>query len=267
MSTATTSATPEAIAEAATRLQEAAARRTPCAPIRDLVDEHDLDAAYAIQQRIVRDREAAGAAIVGRKIGLTSRAVQDQLGVHTPDFGWLFDDMVYPDGGEVPMARLLQPKAEAEVAFMLRADLADGDLDVDQVSEAVDYAVAALEIVDSRVAGWDIRFADTVADNASSGLYVLGSRPRTLAEVRPVDVEMAMTIDGEIVSTGTGAACLGDPMKALAWLAQRAREYGEPLRAGQVVLSGALGPMVDVRAGQTVVAEISGLGSVTARFA
>lgn len=251
---------------AAARLQQASATRTPCAPVRDLIGEDDLAAAYAVQSRIIGARRAAGAAVVGRKIGLTSPAVQQQLGVDRPDFGWLLDDMDLTGADEVPMDRLLQPKAEAEVAFVLKDDLVDGPLDEAQVREAVDYAVAALEIVDSRVAGWDIRFGDTVADNASSGLYVLGAERRTLEEVEPVEVTMSMTLDGEEVSTGNGAACLGDPLTALSWLARTARDHGEPLRAGQVVLSGALGPMRDVHPGATVTAEISGLGSVTARF-
>jgi len=174
--------------------------------------------------------------------------------------------MGYAETDTVPMSRLLQPKAEAEVAFVLKDDLADGDLDVAQVRAAIDYAVAALEIVDSRVAGWNIRFGDTVADNASSGLYVLGSEPKTLDEVEPVDVEMTMERNGEPVSSGNGAACLGDPLNALSWLARTARDFGEPLRAGQVVLSGALGPMTDVSHGDVVTAQITGLGSVTARF-
>jgi 2-keto-4-pentenoate hydratase len=133
----------------------------------------------------------------------------------------------------------------------------------------VDYAVAALEIVDSRVAGWDVRFGDTDADNASSGLYVPGTERRTLDEIEQVEVTMSMTVDGEEVSTGDGAACLGDPLNALAWLARTARtarEYGAPLRAGQVVLSGALGPMRDMGPGAVVTATLSGLGTVTARF-
>jgi 2-keto-4-pentenoate hydratase len=254
------------IREAADRLLEATRAVRPCAPVRDLIGSDDLAAAYAVQSHLVAARRAAGAVVVGRKIGATSLAVQQQLGVDQPDFGWLFDDMDLSGADEVPMARLLQPKAEAEVAFVLGADLDEGPLDAAQVRGAVEHAVAALEIVDSRIAGWDISFGDTVADNASSGLYVLGTERRTLDEVEPVDVTMRMTIDGEEVSTGTGAACLGDPLNALAWLARAARAYGEPLRAGQVVLSGALGPMRDVHPGATVVAEISGLGSVTARF-
>ncbi|MEV7431766.1 MULTISPECIES: 2-keto-4-pentenoate hydratase [unclassified Nocardioides] len=255
-----------AIREAADRLLEAARTVEPCAPVRDLIGSEDLAAAYAVQSRLVAARRAEGAVVVGRKIGATSVAVQQQLGVDQPDFGWLFDDMDLTGAAEVPMARLLQPKAEAEVAFVLGADLDEGPLDHAQLRAAVDHAVAAIEVVDSRIAGWDISFGDTVADNASSGLYVLGTERRTLDEVEPVEVTMRMTIDGEEVSTGNGAACLGDPINALAWLARAARAYGEPLRAGQVVLSGALGPMREVHPGATVVAEIGGLGSVTARF-
>lgn len=256
----------DGVAEAATRLLDAATSQQPCPPVRDLIGPDDLQAAYAVQRRNAEARIAAGATVVGRKIGLTSPAVQAQLGVDQPDFGWLLDDMDVTGAPEVPMSRLLQPKAEAEVAFVLKADLADGPLDEAQVRGAVDHAVAALEIVDSRVAGWDIRFGDTVADNASSGLYVLGTERRTLDEVEPVEVEMTMSIDGEEVSTGNGAACLGDPLNSLAWLARAARDHGEPLRAGQVVLSGALGPMREVHPGAVVTATISGLGTVTARF-
>lgn len=254
------------IREAAERLQQAAETGTPCAPVRELIGADDLAAAYAVQSQVIGARREAGATVVGRKIGLTSVAVQQQLGVDQPDFGWLLDDMDLTGADEVPMSRLLQPKAEAEIAFVLKQDLADGPLDEAQIRESVDYAVAALEIVDSRVTGWDIAFGDTVADNASSGLYVLGTERRTLAEFEPIDVTMSMTIDGVEVSTGTGAACLGDPLNALAWLARTARDYGEPLRAGQVVLSGALGPMRDVPAGATVTADIGGIGSVTAVF-
>ena len=155
--------------------------------------------------------------------------------------------MGYGEDEVVPMSRLLQPKAEAEIAFVLKErPRGRRRWTHAQVRAAVDYAVAALEIVDSRVANWDIKFGDTVADNASSGLYVLGAERRTLDEVEPVGVQMTMSVNGEQVSTGSGAACLGDPLNALAWLAGKAREFGEPLRSGQVILSGALGPMVAV---------------------
>jgi 2-keto-4-pentenoate hydratase len=164
------------------------------------------------------------------------------------------------------MAVLLQPRIEAEVAFVLKDGLDRADLDLAVVRSAVDYAVAALEIVDSRIAGWDITLVDTVADNASCGLYVLGSRCRPLTGLGLPALTMTMTAGGEVVSEGTGAACLGDPAEALLWLARTARDFGSSLRAGDLVLSGALGPMVPVVAGTTYVAVLDGLGTVRASF-
>ncbi|NMN99802.1 2-keto-4-pentenoate hydratase [Gordonia sp. TBRC 11910] len=255
-----------AIEQAADRLLTASRTHVACAPVRDVIGATDLPAAYRAQQRINDVRIAGGARVVGRKIGLTSKAVQDQLGVDQPDFGVLFDDMGFADGDVVPMTRLLQPKAEAEIAFVLGADLVDGPLDAAQVADAIAYGVAALEICDSRIADWDIRFGDTVADNASAGLYVLGTETKTLAEFSPVDTTMSMSINGAEVSTGSGADCLGDPLNAVAWLAQAARDNGAPLLAGQVILSGALGPMRPLAAGDDVRVDITGLGSVTAYF-
>lgn len=255
-----------AVQEAADRLWAADRSGVPCPPVRDLIGRDDLPAAYAVQQRLTDRRVAAGARVVGRKIGLTSPAVQEQLGVDQPDFGVLFDDMAHADGDTVPFGAVLQPRVEAEIAFVLGHDLVEGALDAAQVRAAVDHAVAALEICGSRVAGWDISLGDTVADNASAGAYVLGSQRRTLADLEPRDVTMSMGIDGQVVSTGDGAACLGDPLQAVAWLARTARDFGEPLRAGQVVLSGALGPMRPVPPGASVRADISGLGGVSIRF-
>ncbi|WP_024794005.1 2-keto-4-pentenoate hydratase [Tomitella biformata] len=254
------------IAKAADRLYAAIEAGVPCEPVRDLIGETDLVAAYKVQNQVNARKQAAGAKVVGRKIGLTSKAVQEQLGVGQPDLGVLFEDMDFPNGGDIPMSRLIQPKIEGEVGFVLGKDLIEGELDKAQVRDAIEYAVAALEICDSRVENWDIRFGDTVADNASSGVYVLGTERRTLAEVEPVDVEMTMSVDGREVSTGNGAACLGDPIEAVVWLAQTARELGQPLLAGQVILSGALGPMATVAAGETVTVTVSGLGTVSARF-
>jgi 2-keto-4-pentenoate hydratase len=160
---------------------------------------------------------------------------------------------------------LLQPKIEAEVAFVLGRDL-DELIDDASVRDAVEFVVPALEIVDSRIADWDISFGDTVADNASSGLFVLGDERLPLAKVEPADVQMTLRLDGEQASQGSGRACLGDPLNALAWLARTARELGEPLRAGQIILSGALGPMVAVTSGARVEAELSGLGRVSVTF-
>jgi 2-keto-4-pentenoate hydratase len=256
----------EAVAAAAERLRVAVRTGVPCRPVRDLIGADAVDVAYEVQQRLVAGRLADGARVVGRKIGLTSEAVQRQLGVDRPDFGVLLDDMDVSDLPEVPSQRLLQPRTEAEIAFVLAHDLLDGPLDLPQVREAVAYAVAALEIVDSRIAGWDITFADTIADNASSGLFVLGGERLALDAFDPVAVSMTMTLDGEVVSQGTGGACLGDPLLALAWLARTARDLGDPLRAGQVVLSGALGPMVPTPPRSVVVAQVGALGTVSATF-
>ncbi|MFT4288530.1 2-keto-4-pentenoate hydratase [Nocardioides sp.] len=257
---------PDTVTAAADRLRTAAATATPVEPVRDLIGRDDVAAAYAVQELLTRERVAAGARIVGRKIGLTSAAVQAQIGVDQPDFGVLFDDMAYADGDTIAYASVLQPRVEGEIAFVLAEDLVEGDLDAEQVRGAIGYAVAALEVCGSRVAGWDISFGDTVADNASAGVYVLGTERKGLAEFTPVDAAMTMTIDGEEVSTGSGAACLGDPIKAVVWLARKAREFGEPLRAGQVLLSGALGPMRPIPPGATVQATVTGLGSVSAHF-
>jgi 2-keto-4-pentenoate hydratase len=264
-----TTAVPGSVASlAAERLITAARTVTATAPVRDVLGATDIALAYDVQNALTAARLAAGATIVGRKVGLTSPAVQAQLGVGQPDFGVLFDDMHVPDCGTVDIAALIAPKVEAEVAFVLKADL-NGDpesIDAATSAAAVDYAVAALEIVDSRVAGWDITIPDTVADNASSALFILGATRVTLDEFAPVDVTMTLDKNGERASSGNGAACLGDPLNALAWLARTALEYGSPLRAGDVVLSGALGPMVIAEPGSHIVADISTLGRVSVTF-
>lgn len=254
---------PEAIAHAADRLLLAARTGESCAPVRDLVGREDLAAAYAVARRVVAGLRAGGARVVGRKIGLTSPAVQAQLGVDQPDFGVLLDVMAVAHGGTLALDGLHAPRVEAEIAFVLAEDLVEGPLGPDDVRAAVAHQVAALEIVDSRIAGWDITVADTVADNGSSAAFVLGPTPVALADAEPVEVAMTLTRHGEEVSRGTGAACLGDPLAALSWLARTARDLGDPLRAGQVVLSGALGPMVPVRAGDAFTAHLDGLGEAT----
>lgn len=251
--------------QAAERLERAASTAQPTEPVRDILGSTDLAAAYRVQQELVGRRLAAGRRIVGHKVGLTSPAVQKQLGVDQPDFGVLFDDMAYADGDTVPISKLMQPKIEAEVAFVLGNDL-DGDLGPEQIRAAVDYSVAALEIVDSRIVNWDITIVDTIADNASSGLYVLGLQPLTLDDIEPRDVAMTMSINDQIVSEGNGRACLGDPLEALAWVARTAQGMGAPLKAGEVILSGALGPMSPVVAGDHVVADLGVLGQVTVSF-
>jgi len=254
------------VTEAADRIALAARNRQPIAPVRTLIGESNIDLAYAVQQELISRRIEAGAVVVGRKIGLTSPAVQRQLGVDQPDFGVLFADMDMSSEPIVPSHRLLQPKAEAEIAFVLKDDLDGEILSSEEVSSAVDHAVAALEIVDSRIADWDLTIADTVADNASSGLFLLGADRLTLDEFSPRDATMRMYANDALVSEGDGKACLGDPLLALTWLARTAAAYGNPLRAGQIILSGALGPMVPAPPGTRIRAEIAPLGEVSATF-
>lgn len=237
-----------------------------CAPIRDRLPENDIAGAYQVQDINTRYWIDSGRRLVGRKIGLTSAAVQKQLGVDQPDYGMLYADMAYSDGQIIPYALLQQPKIEGEVAFVLRSDLDGEPLTSADVIGAVDYALAAFEVVGSRIKDWQINIVDTVADNASSGVYVLGTEPRRLDEL---DLRLCGAVveqHGEPVSSGAGAACLGNPINAALWLARRMVEVGRPLRRGDLVLSGALGPMVNVNPGDTYTLRISGLGSVRACF-
>lgn len=257
----------------ALRLRESERTRETIAPLRD--DErftrfaNSADAAqlaYAIQQINVVARVAAGERIVGRKIGLTSPAVQKQLGVDQPDFGALFASMACGDNQPIALNELIQPKVEAEIALVLEHDLTHERHTYADLIRATAYAVAAIEVVDSRIEGWNIRFVDTVADNASSARFVLGSRPVLLRDVDLAACAMTLSNEHEVLSRGNGAACLGNPLNAAAWLADRMVQLGTPLRAGDVLMTGALGAMVAVKEPGTFTAQIDGLGSVRATF-
>ncbi|MFF8883350.1 2-keto-4-pentenoate hydratase [Streptomyces flaveolus] len=260
-------AVPPAVVKAADALAQAARTGAACPPVRGFFGDGDIETAYAVQRLNVQRGLTAGRRIVGRKIGLTSRAVQRQLGVDQPDFGALFADMAVPEGGVVPVGALLQPKVEAEVALVLGSDLPHRECTVVDVLRSVDFALPALEIVDSRVEDWDISITDTVADNASCGLYVLGASPVPLGAVNLRSVRMTMTRNGEVASEGTGTDCLGSPLNAAAWLASALAGMGDPLRAGDLVLTGALGPMAVAAPGDEFEARISNLGSVRVGFA
>ena len=252
---------------AANLLWSAAQTRQPCAPVRELLGAGGPDAAYAVQEINTKRRLAAGARLVGRKIGLTSPAVQKQLGVDQPDYGMLFADMAVADGQTVSLAQLMQPKIEGEIAFVLGRDLDTPSPTIADLLRAVDFAVAAIEIVDSRIQNWDIRLVDTIADNASAGMYVLGTQPRLLRDLDLVQCGMVMERRDESVSFGAGQACLGNPLTATLWLATTMARVGRPLQAGDTVLSGALGPMVAAAAGDVFQVRISNLGSVRVAFA
>jgi 2-keto-4-pentenoate hydratase len=249
-------------ADLARRLRDAYAGGA-VAPLRDGLGPLDADGAYAVQEINTRFWVTQGRRIVGRKAGLTAKAVQVQLGVDQPDFGVLFDDMAIADGGRLDPARALQPKAEAEIAFVLAHDLPSPETTPEQVADAVATVHAAIEIVDSRIADWKITFADTVADNGSSAFFVLADKGLPLAGLDLEGAAMEMEINGAVVSTGVGAAALGNPLNAAAWLARTLAARGEPLKAGDVLLAGALGPMVAMTPGDHVVAKIAGIGEAS----
>lgn len=254
------------IIQAAKQLRQASESGQTCAPIRELIGMEDIEAAYAIQKINNQLRIDAGARIIGSKVGLTSLVVQQQFGVYQPDFGMLFHDKEVLNGGEISIKEILQPKVEAEVAFVLGKDLTEENLTSIDILSAIEYALVSIEIVGSRVEGWNIKITDTVADNASASHYVVGHRPMCLGALDLTGCKMQMTKNGVIASEGTGAACLGSPINAVLWLAQTMAKIGSPMRAGDLILSGAVGPMVGVAAGDHIEASIEGLGSVSVRF-
>jgi 2-oxopent-4-enoate/cis-2-oxohex-4-enoate hydratase len=255
------------IAQLADSLYDARVQARACEPLTARA-ALSLGDAYTVSEINLKRRvEQERARLIGKKIGLTSRAVQKQLGVGEPDFGYLTSDMNVPLGETVPMRGLLQPRVEGEAAFVLKRDLAGPGVTVADVIRATDFVLPCIEIIDSRVKDWKIKIEDTVADNASSALLVLGTEPRRLRSLDLRAAGMALRVDGEVLSTGSGAACLDHPCLAVAWLANKLGEFGAALRAGDVILSGAFGPVVPVRGGEHVEVEISGLGRVFCRFA
>lgn len=252
--------------EDAARSLRMAYRGVTIPPLRNFLEPTDTAGAYAIQEINTRIWLAEGRRLVGRKAGLTALAVQQQLGVDQPDFGALFDDMQVEDGGLLDPARCIQAKAEAEIAFVLGSDLLSPLSTPAEVAAAVATVHAAIEIVDSRIADWNITFADTVADNGSSAFFVLADVGLPLGGLNLEGAAMTMTVNGRVVSTGIGAAVMGNPLNAAAWLARTLAEAGEPLKAGDVLLAGALGPMVALKAGDIVRTEIGGVGTCSFNF-
>jgi len=252
--------------EAAKQLIRANKLKSPCSPVRFLIGETSQENAYTVQHIITQNRIENGATIVGKKIGLTSVKVQQQLGVNQPDFGMLFADMEIKTGGNLSIAKTMQPKVEAEIAFVLKKDVKSLNTSLSEIEAAIDYAVAAIEIVGSRIANWDIKITDTIADNASASHFVLGTEKKKLSEIDLIHCKMKMQLNGEVVSEGTGADCLGSPLIATQWLAKKMAVLGSPLKAGDIVLSGALGPMATIISGDCVSAKIEGLGEVSVQF-
>ena len=243
-------------------LREAHENRTPCAPLREVIGTNDLETAYAVQELNISYRRAKGARIVGRKIGLTSKVVQQQLGVDQPDFGILLDTMEVLNNDSISVKELMQPKAEAEIAFVLGEDMPKEQLTMHELISAIDYVLPAIETVGSRIENWNIKITDTIADNASASHFTVGHRPVKLENCDVVKCKMQMLKNGQPVAEGSGADCLGSPLNATLWLVNTMAKLGTPLKAGEVILSGALGKMVDVAAGDKITAEFSELGSV-----
>lgn len=251
---------------AALALREARTRRQTIGPISVSHGIVGLAAAYTVAEINTCAQIDAGRRVVGKKVGLTSKAVQMQLGVDQPDFGILFDDMEILNGEDVSMSRLIQPKVEAEVAFIVGKDVPGSSPSWSEFLSCIAYVLPAIEIVDSAITDWKISLVDTVADNASSALYVLGDQPVALGSLSLGDIGMQMLKAGQTVSIGSGVACMGHPLRAAYWLARTMAEKGQRLQAGEVILSGALGPMVPVVAGDVIHAHIGALGKVSCRM-
>ncbi|MGE7903068.1 2-keto-4-pentenoate hydratase [Peribacillus sp. NPDC094092] len=235
----------------------------PTSEIPDL----DVEDAYQIQLETIRRKTQSGLEISGKKIGLTSKAMQEVLGVNEPDYGHLLDGMKIENNGYIPRLRLIQPKVEAEVAFILKKDLHGPNITVDDVIEATDYVVSSIEVVDSRVMDWKIKLPDTVADNASSGLYILGDRKIHLSEIDLPSIRMSLYKNGEFMNQGTGEAVLGNPATCVAWLANKLHRFKGSLNAGEVILSGALSAAIEAKPGDRFSADFGEkLGKVTVNF-
>jgi 2-oxopent-4-enoate/cis-2-oxohex-4-enoate hydratase len=257
---------PNLIEQLGDELYDAMKNRRVVEPLTSRYPDIEIHDAYGIQQRMLARRLNAGEHVIGKKIGVTSKAVMNMLGVYQPDFGYLLDAMVYNEGEAIPAETLIQPKAEGEIAFVLKKTLKGPGVTGADVLAATDGVMACFEIVDSRIKDWKIKIQDTVADNASCGAIVLGDR---LVDPRTVDLAtcgMVLEKNGEIVATGSGAAALGAPANAVAWLANTLGQLDIALEAGEVILSGSLAIMVPVKAGDSLRVTIGGIGGCSVRF-
>lgn len=241
---------------------------TAVSPLTEREPGITIEDAYHISTALLEHRKADGESVIGKKIGVTSQAVMNMLQVGQPDFGYLTDAMVATSDQPITIpGQLIAPRAEGEIAFVLKKDLLGPGITNAQVLAATECVMPCFEIVDSRVRDWKIKIQDTVADNASCGLFVLGDQNRPPAAVDLVTAGMVMTLNGEIISTGAGAAALGSPVNCITWLANTLGEFGIPLQAGEVILSGSLVPLQPVQSGDNLHVSIGGLGSANVRFA
>ncbi len=248
-------------------LYDALRNRTMVEPLTDREPDITIEDAYHISLHLVDRRQADGETIIGKKIGVTSAAVQNMLNVHQPDFGYLTDRMICANGEDMPISsELIQPKAEGEIAFILKKDLIGPGVTNADVLRATDFVMPCYEIVDSRVKDWKIKIQDTIADNASCGLFVLGDQAVDPRKVDLTTCGMVLEKNGEVVSTGAGAAALGSPINCVTWLANTLGEFGIPLKAGEVILSGSLVPLEPIKPGDNMSLIIGGIGTAAVRF-
>lgn len=256
------------IDELARELYAARVDAAPVPPLTQRFPAITVEDAYRIQLAMMERRCAENALVViGKKIGVTSQPVMDMFGVNEPDFGFLTSDMALSSGSEIATATLIAPKVEGEIAFLLGADLVGPGITEDDVIAATRAVLPCLEVVDSRIADWKIRIQDTVADNASSALVVLGADTHRPDQVDLIDCAMTLEINGEVRTTGKGSATMGHPARAVAWLANTLSAYGITLKAGEVILSGSMGAMLPVAAGDHVRMTVAGMGAAEVRFA
>ncbi|WAH97581.1 2-keto-4-pentenoate hydratase [Arthrobacter sp. MMS18-M83] len=256
----------ELLDQLATELLDATTTLVPVAPLRDRLDGMDLADAYYVQTAQLEHHLAAGRVLAGRKVGLTSLAMQKQLGVGSPDFGFFFEDMVHHDGARIPASGFIQPKVEPEFGFVLKSRLQGPGVTLEQAAAAIGGVYPAIEIIDSRITDWDIKLVDTVADNASCGAIAVGTQPLDVDPSALLDIECSLVIDGQVLGTGTGADVMDNPVAPLAWLANVLGEQGVALEAGQLILPGSFTKAEPVTAGSTAVADFGSLGSLTIHF-
>ena len=255
------------ISELGDELYAALRARKTLSPLTTHHPEISIDDAYHISLHMLQRRITAGEQLVGKKIGVTSKAVQDMLDVHQPDFGFLTDAMHYPNGACISLSKsgLIQPRAEGEIAFILKEDL-HGNVTREDILDATEWVLPCFEIVDSRITDWKIRIQDTVADNASCGVFVLGDKRTAPRELDLASVRLDVLRNGLAAGSGLGSAVQGHPAEAVAWLANTLGRFGIPFRAGEIILSGALAPLVPASAGDRFELTIEGLGAASVSF-
>ncbi|WP_232698299.1 2-keto-4-pentenoate hydratase [Brevibacillus daliensis] len=254
------------IEEIATELLEAEESKQAILPLTGRYEELTVEDSYAIQLHVIEQKLKSGRTIIGKKVGLTSKAMQQMLGVNEPDYGHLLDDMKVEDSQTVSVDRFLSPRVEAEIGFVLKDDLVGPNVTFLDVLMATDYVLPTIEIIDSRIADWKIKLVDTVADNGSSAMVVVGDKKTSIAGLDLRTVGMNFFKNGQQIATGAGAAALGHPAHAVAWLANKLHEFGITLKAGEIILPGALSKAEDVCSGDTITADFGVLGTVSVEF-